>query len=285
MITKELLRKLRAEADLGAPHRPAPDLNGKVVLVIGASHPSGFGYNFGRVAAAEGGARVVLTVSRESRAKVLGRYASAFGAEIRLCDVTRANAYGELKREIYERHGRLDAVVVAPAYLNPKYFAPPMPWEEIPEGDKQECRRITVSPLREVLEAFEDLLAACGGVAYGVSFPLKQLPGYAIGPAKEELERLAVDVLAPRYREKGVRVNILSLGPFDSISASVIPDYEQIARLAREAGCRSLTLGEMVREALATVVLPDTGRIYHIDGGLYEALGTTDVAELLSGRR
>jgi len=271
-MEKNNLRKLLEETNLGIPHKKVPDLDGKVVLVIGASHPSGFGYNFGKIAAEEGNARVILTVSKPSRVRNLSKYASRFNSTISIFNVTDSSSYQLLEEQIREEYGRLDVIVVTPAYLNKKYFTLDFSWKEVPEKDKRECLKITVYPIRDLTYTFQNILAKSQGVVYGVSFPIKNLPGYTIGPAKEKLERLVVEKLAPEMKGKYIRVNIFSLAPFDSISSSVIPSYDLIRDLQQRFNCRNISLGEMVREAVSTIICNKTGHIYYFDGGLHQAL-------------
>lgn len=264
-------RILFQEPDLGEPHIKVPDLSGKVILVIGASRVSGFGYNFGKVAAKEGKAQVILTASKEKGKNRLMRY-NSFSFDTAVIDVREESHYLRLENQIRRDYGRLDVVIVTPAFLNPEYLRMGVSWGDIPEYFQEECRAITVRPVQKVLESFSELLSDSGGVVYGISFPIKNLPGYTIGYAKRELERLITDKLAQKWKEDDIRVNVLSIGPFDSISSSVIPGYQMLTKLQKQINCRLPSLEYFVRESVCTIPDNKTGHIYLIDGGLSEAI-------------
>ncbi len=273
----ELRRLIYEEPDLGEPHITVQELSGMVVMVIGATNASGFGYNFGKVAELEGHAGKVLLASSGMKRwlKLKERLENRplkLDASPVICDVTSLGSIKSLEAEVRESYGRLDAVVVAPAYLDTKYFRELTPWEKIPEPDKENCRQVSVYAIREIAYGFHDLLATSKGVVFGVSFPLKDLPGYhVIGPAKQELEDLATKQLAPALMVDGIRVNILSLMSFESVASLAFPNRELFERLvALELNVKP-TFGEMVRESVAAITRPETGQIYHFDSGLHEA--------------
>ncbi len=277
-LYKDKLRKLiYEEPDLGEPHIKVPDLTGMVILVLGATKASGFGNSYGRVAELEGHAGKVLLASSGMKGWLklkerLEKRPVKLDASPVICDVTRPESIKSLERKVREIYGRLDAVVVAPAYLDTKYFRELTPWENIPEEDKEKCRQVSVYAIREIAYGFRDLLAASKGVVFGVSFPLKDLPGYhVIGPAKQELEDLATKQLAPALIRDGIRVNILSLMSFESVASLALPNRELFERLVASELNVKTTLGEMVRESVAAITRPETGQIYHFDGGLHEA--------------
>ncbi len=277
-LGRDALRNLvYGEPDLGERRVAVPDIGGMVILAIGATNASGFGYNFGKVAELEGHAGKVLLASsgRKRWLKLKERLESRplkLGASPVICDVTSPDSIKSLEREVRESYGRLDAVVVAPAYLDAKYFRGLTPWERIPDADKEKCRRVSVYAIREVAYGFRDLLAASKGVVFGVSFPLKDLPGYhVIGPAKQELEDLATKQLAPEMKSDGIRVNVLSLMSFGSVASLAFPNRELFERLVAAELSIKPDFGEMVRESVAAITRPETGQVYHFDGGLYEA--------------
>jgi len=270
MIKQLGLKELLGEIELGTPHIDLPDLSDKVVLVIGASRPSGFGYNLGKVALTECNANVILTVSKQSRVKSIKR--SGMDIDTNILDVTDNDSYHSLLEHIKSTYNKLDCVVVAPAYLNPKYFSTDKSWNDVSIEDQEECFEISVNPVRKVAETFGDLLSESRGCIYGVSFPLKDMPGYTIGHAKGELEYLVTDELAQDLKLKEVRANILSLGPFSSISSSVIPSEGLLNELYDKLNIRMLSLGEMCRESISTIANNKTGHIYHIDGGLNQSI-------------
>ena len=284
ILTKRLSKELFKEPPLGEPHIKIPDLSDKVVLVIGASRPSGFGYNFGKIAAREGNAKVILTASNKKRQKLLENCISnsSFKADTYACDVTDISSCERLEQHIENKYESLDAIVVTPAFLKRKYFTKNILWENIPKREKEKCRRVTVYPIRIIINKFQDLLAQSQGVIYGTSFSLPDFPGYVIGPAKKELEELVVDKLAPEFKEKGIRINILSLGPFKSVSSSVIPKYEAIETLQERLDCKA-SLGYMVRESVSTITHNLTGHIYHIDGGLHKTVALPENREIVMG--
>ncbi|MFH1839986.1 MAG: SDR family oxidoreductase [Nanoarchaeota archaeon] len=266
-----LNRELFQEPDLGEPHIEVPNLSEKVILVIGASRPSGFGYNFGKLAATEGNAKVILTASKERSEKRLAKYTS-FQFDTAVIDVMDDSHYSRLENQIKRDYGRLDVVVVTPAFLNPEYLKVGTSWDDIPKSFQEECMAITVHPVRKILDSFTELLSSSQGVVYGISFPIKNLPSYTIGYAKEKLERLITDELAQKWQGNNIRVNVLSIGPFNSFSSSVIPGYQILHRLQELVKCQLPSLGYLVRESLCTISDNKTGHIYVIDGGLSKVM-------------
>ena len=264
-------RTLFQEPDLGEPHIEVPDLSGKVILIIGASRVSGFGYNFGKVAASEGKAQVILTASKEKSKSRLTKYHS-FPFDTAVIDITDESHYSRLENQIKRDYGRLDVVVVTPAFLNQEYLKVGVSWDDIPKQFQEECMAITVYPVQKVLESFTELLSNSQGVVYGISFPIKNLPGYSIGYAKGELERLITDELAQKWQGDNIRVNVLSIGPFSSVSSSVIPGYQLLTKLQERVNCKLPSLGYFVRESVCTILDNKTGHIYVIDGGLSKAM-------------
>jgi enoyl-[acyl-carrier-protein] reductase (NADH) len=263
-------RHLLQEPELGEPHIQVPDLTGKVILVIGGSRVSGFGYNFGKVAATEGNAKVILTASsKKSERRLLKRRSFDFDSAV--IDVRDEAQYLLLEERVHRQYGRLDAALVAPAYINPEYLRIGLEWQDIPNPVRKECMEISVYPTEKVTRYFRELLSESSGVVYGVSFPLKDLPGYTIGAAKDMLEKMVTENLAPNYADRNIRVNVLSIGPFDSLSSSVIPGYHILTRIQKSTGCRLPGLGEIARESVAKINDDQTGQIYLIDGGLSEA--------------
>ncbi|MCK6438907.1 MAG: SDR family oxidoreductase [Planctomycetes bacterium] len=263
-VLRDLLTK---EADLGTPHMKVPNLKGKNVLVIGADRPSGFGYNFAKVAALEGGATAYLTVQNDEVKKSIEETAT-FKPKVSTFEVTDPNSLKALGASMPE----LDAVVYAPAYLNRKYFGAGKNWDDIDEKDKQESLLVSAEGAAMVAHALEKQLSARKGVVYGVSFSLPDLPPYTIGRAKTALEDLVTKKMAPELKTKGIRANILLLTAFSSVSSLMISRDGGVDRLLdyveSQLKVARWPLGQMVREAVATITDPRTGHIFELDNGL-----------------
>lgn len=278
MKLKNLIRK---EPDLGKPHIELPDLSEKVILIIGATYASGFGYNFAKVASTEAGAKTILTASKRRGMKNIERIASEFASDIVICDVTSEQDMSDLYRMIKKKYGRIDSILVTPAFLNPKYFTLDQTWDNVTKEDKNICREISVYPTERITHIFDKLLSKSKGSVYGFTFSIPDLPGYVIGPAKKELETLVIDMLAREMAPKSIRCNIICLGPFESVSSSAIPEPGLMIELMKSLRIKQKPYGEVIRESVATLSLPSSGMIYELDNGLRKAFYNEENSKII----
>ncbi|MBI2133983.1 SDR family oxidoreductase [Candidatus Woesearchaeota archaeon] len=272
-VRRLFLQLATQEPDLGEAHIQLPDLREKVLLVVGASYASGFGYNLGKVARTEANAHVIMTASEEAkRSRLEARInKSGFEADTAVLDVTKDRDIAAMRELLQERYGKLDYLVITSANIALQYLKQGITWDDVPETEREKCRAVTVYPIQRLTTEFRELMR--GGSSYAISFCGHDMPGYSIGGAKKELEELVTGKgFIDSLDELGIRANIISLGSFDSISSSAVPGVQVLRKYIDELGARKLTLGEMVRESIATFVLQDKGRIYNIDGGLRQAL-------------
>ena len=97
-----------------------------------------------------------------------------------------------------------------------------------------------------------------------------------MGVAKAALESVA-RYLARDLGRSGVRVNLVSAGPIETLAAGGIPGFEQIARLVGRGAPLGWDLRDPDRSPTpsASCFGPRaaiTGEILHVDGG-YHAMG------------
>lgn len=200
---------------------PSPRLDGKVVLVTGAS--SGIGFATAE-ACAEAGARVVLHGRDEQR---LARCAERVGEHAAVaCDLRGDDAPARLVGAALEAFGGLDAVVHSAGVFWPRPFA------EAPLSDLDEQWRVNVrAPYALTKEAAPHLVERGGAVVFLSSIAGRAgFPGAAAYCATKGAVELLVKSLAMELAPHGVRVNAVAPGNIrtpmnDAFFES--PDYER----------------------------------------------------------
>jgi len=271
---KAAVRSLKlTKTELGEPHIDMPDLSDKRIVVIGASFPSGFGFNFARVAVEESNAGYVLMTApnfkEQSKMNQSAKEYIAGEVDSGICDVTDAQTIKQL-RETVGNQG-IDAIVVAPAFLDPKYFKVGTLWSDVHYDDQEACRDVTRRCIGKITGYFREQLRERNGSVYGVTFALNP-PGYPIGHVKAELEALVLNRMAPCLAKSGIRANVFSLGAFDSVSSLAAKAIDPIIReVAAAVGVEIKPLGEMARECVADLATPHTGQLLSHDNAIRAA--------------
>jgi enoyl-[acyl-carrier protein] reductase I len=254
-------------------------LDGKRLLVTGVLTRGSIAFEVARQAQ-ELGAEVTLTgFGRAKRLTERAAKALPIPPDVLELDVNSPDDLAAVAREIEHRWGALDGLLHAIA------FAP----EDALGGSFLD------TPAQSAITAFEtsaysfkalaaalatQLEAADGGASIvgldfdaSVAWPVYDWMGVAKA-ALESVSRYLARDLGPR----GIRVNLVSAGPIETIAAGGIPGFDTLAGLWR-AGA---PLGWDTRDAgpvAATVcfLLSDyaraiTGEIVHVDGG-FHAMG------------
>jgi enoyl ACP reductase len=262
--------------------RPEPAvaglLAGKRLLITGVVTRDSIAFEVARQAQ-EAGAEIVLTGF--GRARRLTERAAARLPEppdVLELDANRPEDLDAVAVALGERwdavDGILHAIAFAPAdALGGNFLNTP------PESAATAFQTSAVS-LRDLATALLPLLEAAPGASIvgldfdaGVAWPVYDWMGVAKAALESVARYLARD-LGPR----GVRVNLISAGPIETLAAGGIPGFE---RLAVGWG-RQAPLGWDTRDATpvadaACFLLSDlaraiTGEILHVDGG-YHAMG------------
>ena len=252
-------------------------LDGKRILVAGVTMDTSIGFAVARVAE-EQGAQVVI--SNFGRALGITRRIAARLPEatpVIELDVTEQEHLATLPERLREHVDGLDGVVHSIAYGNPettlggKFLT--APWPDV-------ARAVEVSAF-----SLASLSVAClpmlsrGGSIVGMTFDATiAWPAYDwMGVAKAGLESTA-RYLARDLGPRGMRVNLVSAGPLQTIAAKAIPGFDELG--SQWAGRAPLGWDDNDTEPTARTVvallsdfLPaTTGEIVHADGG-FHAMG------------
>jgi enoyl-[acyl-carrier protein] reductase I len=252
-------------------------VDGAKLLITGVLNKDSIAFEVARMAQ-EAGAEVVLTGFGRAR-RLTERAAARLPQPVDVLelDVNKPDDLAAVTADLQERWGRLDGVLHAVA------FAP----EDALGG------KFMTTPVESVLTAFQTsafslkaVAAAClplmeehGGSIVGLDFDATVAwPVYDwMGVSKAALESVS-RYLARDLGPHGVRVNLISAGPLETLAASGIPGFDELADSWR----RQAPLGWDVKDpkpvaAAALFLLSGmasgiTGEIVHVDGG-YHAMG------------
>jgi enoyl-[acyl-carrier protein] reductase I len=254
-------------------------LGGKRLLITGVLTRGSIAFEVARQAQA-GGAEVVLTGF--GRGMRLTQRAAAHlpdPPEVLELDVNEPEHLASVAAALAARWGSLDGVLHAIAFAPPDALGGG--FLDTPASSAITAFQTSAFSLKALAAAVAPLLAAAerGGAVVGLDFDAAVAwPVYDwMGVAKAALEGVA-RYLARDLGPRGVRVNLVSAGPIETIAAGAIPGFDELAGLWR-AGA---PLGWDTRDAApvaaaACFLLSDharaiTGEILHVDGG-FHAMG------------
>jgi enoyl-[acyl-carrier protein] reductase I len=232
------------------------------------------------------GKRLLITgvVTRDSIAWEVARQAQESGADVVLTGFGRARRMTEraaaaLQSELTSRWGSLDGVLHAIAFAPGDALGGG--FLETPTASALTAFQTSAVSLKGLTATLLPLLerADNGGSVVGLDFDASVAwPVYDwMGVAKAGLEAVA-RYLARDVGPRGVRVNLVSAGPIETLAAGGIPGFDQLAGIWGEVA----PLGWDTSDASAVAgtvcyLLSDlsrgvTGEIIHVDGG-YHAMG------------
>ena len=251
-------------------------LDGKRIVITGALTADSIAFHAAE-RAQQLGAEVVLTSFGRAR-RLTERAAKRLPvpADVLELDVTRPEDFAAMTADLDSRWGAVDGVLHAIA------FAP---------GDALGGRFLT-APAESIRTAFEvsavslrDLAVALrplmedGGSIVGLDFDASVAwPVYDwMGVAKAALESVS-RYLARDVGPRGVRVNLVSAGPVETLAAGGIPGFGQLAEAWRAQAPLGWDTGDPAPVAATVCFLLSaasraiTGEIVHVDGG-FHAIG------------
>ena len=252
-------------------------LDGKTVLVAGVTIDSSIGFAAAK-AAQEHGATVLI--SNFGRAlnitrRIAGRLPSP--APVLECDVTDAGQLAGLADAVREHADHLDGLVHAIAFANPetalggKFLN--TGWEDVATA-----MHVSTYSYQALTMAVRPLLSR-GSSVVGLTFDASVAwPGYDwMGVAKAGLESCN-RYLARDLGPHGVRVNLVSAGPLNTMAAKAIPGFEKFEQVWADRAPLGWdntgydTAGKAVVALLSDLFPATTGEIVHVDGG-FHAMG------------
>jgi enoyl ACP reductase len=248
-------------------------LTGKRILVLGLMDTRGFAWKIGQVAAAQG-AEVTYTCQRERIVRGFFRREGVPLPETPLyeLDVTdEASVEAVMRRMGDPLHG----LVFSVAYASPETCLGGR-LDRASVADVLHALHVSAVSLATVCKHAVPLMTE-GGSVLALSFDSQHSwPGYNwMGVAKAALEAL-VRGLQRDYGPLGVRVNTLSAGPQDTLAASHIPGFSEIAAIFPPRAPLGWDLKESAADAAGAAVflLSDLaagvgGTVLTVDGGAH----------------
>ena len=254
-------------------------LEGKKILVTGVVTRDSIAFEVARQAQ-EAGAEVVLTGFGRAR-RLTERAAAKLPEPVDVLelDVNSADDLAAVARELDSRWGRLDGVLHAIAFAPSDALGGA--FLDTPNASALMAFETSAVSLRSLTVSLLPLMARAdsGASVVGLDFDASVAwPVYDwMGVAKAGLEAVS-RYLARDVGPKGVRVNLVSAGPIETLAAGGIPGFDQlagtwgdIAPLGWDTSDPSSVAGT-VCFLLSDLARGVTGEIIHVDGG-YHAMG------------
>jgi enoyl-[acyl-carrier protein] reductase I len=254
-------------------------LNGRKLLVTGVVTKDSIAWEVARQAQ-EAGAEVLLTGFGRAR-RLTERAAQQLPTPIDVLelDVNDVDHLSALATELETRWGRVDGVLHAIAFAPPDALGGA--FLDTPPDSAETAFRTSAFSFKALTAALLPLLerAEDGGAVVGLDFDAAVAwPVYDwMGVSKAALEAVS-RYLARDLGPRGVRVNLVSAGPLETLAARGIPGFDGLA----ETWQKQAPLGWDTRDpapVAATVLFllgaasrAITGEIVHVDGG-FHAIG------------
>ncbi|HAM43402.1 MAG TPA: enoyl-[acyl-carrier-protein] reductase FabI [Propionibacteriaceae bacterium] len=249
-------------------------LNGKNILVAGVTMNTSIGYRVAEIAQAEGATVVVSNFGRAM--SLTSRVLKRLDPEPPLLelDVTDPEHLATLSDRLGEHFDHLDGVVHSIAFANPE-TALGGKFLSTPFSDVSTSVQVSAYSLVSLVMAVKPLLAPNSSVV-GLTFDGRVAwPAYDwMGVSKAALESTS-RYLARYLGPDGVRCNLVSAGPLDTIAKKAIPGAETFNSIWADRAPLGWDPTDSEPTARAVVALlsdwfsATTGEMIHVDGGLH----------------
>ena len=251
-------------------------LEGRKLLITGALTRDSIAFHVAREAQWAGAEIVLTSFGRALRLTQRAARELPLPADVLELDVGVPEHFEALHDELAARWARVDgvlhAIAFAPSDALGGHFL------DAPSGSAQTAFQISAVSLRDLAVALRPLMGD-GGSIVGLDFDATVAwPVYDwMGVAKAALESVS-RYLARDLGPDGIRVNLVSAGPLETVAARGIPGFEGLAqRWAEQAPLGWDTEDAGPVAAAACFLLSDlargiTGQVLKVDGG-YSAVG------------
>jgi enoyl-[acyl-carrier protein] reductase I len=252
-------------------------LAGKRAIVLGVANHRSIAWAIAQALAAEG-MELCLTYQERVEESVRQLAATLTNPIVLPCDVQRDEEVAEVFRTLESRWGQLDAAVHSLAFAPREALAGR--FVETTREAFATALEISAYSLVQVARAAEPLMERSGGGSIVTMTYLgseRAMPGYNVmGVAKAALEA-SVRYLASDLGPKQIRVNAISPGPMQTLSARGISGFTDMYRHARDTAALRRTNEPDEIGALAAFLCSHhgrgtTGEVHYMDCG-YRFLG------------
>ena len=261
------------------------NLSGKVGLIFGIASHRSIAWGIAQAWASQG-ASLILSYQDDrvhtNVAKLAEQLRKDFGIKVLLlpCDVDSDEQISSFFASVHEHFDHVDLLLHSLAYA---------PREALDEGFTQTSRAafhtaLNISVYSLVALTREALpLMSPGGSILAMTFlgSQKVIPHYNVmGVAKASLES-SVQYLAADLGPRGIRVNAISAGPMQTLSARGISDFSVMHKFHQEHSPlqRNCTLDELGASALflsSSAASAITGQVIYVDNG-YSIMGMPEL--------
>jgi len=251
-------------------------LEGKRILVTGVVNRRSIAFAIA-AGAQRAGAEVLLTsFGRVRRMTERAARRLPHAPDVLELDVNREEDFKALAAELEGRWGGIDGAVHAVAFapedaLGGRFL-------ETPRSSASAAFETSAFSLKALAKTLEPLFGEGGSVVAldfdaSVAWPIYDW----MGVSKAALEAVA-RYLARDLGPRGIRVNLISAGPVETVAAGGIPGFRKLADGWRSQAPLGWDTGDPTPVADAALFLLSdlsrrvTGEILHVDGG-YHAMG------------
>ena len=249
------------------------DLAGKKGVILGVANDRSIAWSIARVLG-QAGARLALTYQGERLKERVSRLAETLeGALVIPCDATDDDQIEALFSSVKEEFGDISFLVHSIAYANREDLA-----GNFSETGREGFRialEISAYSLLPLVKHAAPLMTS-GGSVVTMTFhaSTRVYPGYNVmGTAKAALEH-EVRQLAYEFGERGIRLNAISAGPLETLSARGIHGFMDMRRHHAEKAAlkRNISADEVANTALflcSDLSSGITGSIIPVDAGYH----------------
>ncbi len=249
------------------------DLHGKCAIIFGVANHRSIAWAIAQ-SLYEAGAKLAITYQDERLKERVVKLTESWDEALLLeCDVTADENIARVFEEVKGRFGSLSAVIHSVAYAVR---------EEL-EGDFSKTSREGFAMAMDIsayslipITRYAAPLMEQGGSIVALTFQASErvFPGYNVmGTAKAALEN-EVRQLAAEFGERAIRVNALSPGPLETLSARGIRGFLDMKKVhaGRSPLGRNITHEEVAKAALflcSDLASGVTGVVLPVDAGYH----------------
>lgn len=263
-----------------------PLLEGKRLVLTGVATRNSIAFAVARRAQLMGAEVVLTSFGRMSRLTQRAARQLPEPTDVYELDVNSAADLDRLRSDLDSRWGRVDGALHAIAYAPPEAMGG---FLDTPPESAELAFRTSAYSLNALTAALVPLMSG-GGSVVALDFDASRAwPSYDwMGVSKAALEAIS-RYLARDLGPSGIRVNLVSCGPFRTIASTGVPSFDQLVETWR----LQAPLGWDPEDADAAAgpvcfLLSDlasaiTGTVLHVDGG-FNAVAVPGRAEPIAPR-